>query len=399
MQKMTNFFRRSATIATTFGLVALLSLISLPTMAGYEVNIQQPASPIASQIYGLHMYILWICAAIFVVVFGFMFYSIFKFRKSNGAKPDVNFHESTLIEVIWTIIPFIILIAIAVPATKTVLQMKDTSSPDITVKVTGFQWGWRYDYSAEGFGFYSNLSTPWNQIGQPGTGPTEKQGSDYLVEVDNPLVVPVGKRIRLLVTSSDVIHGWYVPQLGINQYGIPGFIKDVWFKADTVGTFRGQCSQICGKLHGYMPIAVVVKSEADYAKWLEESKGKWSLTAMTDAPAAVAAPAEDDNKVFTLAEAKEKGEKIYAANCVACHQPNGKGMPPAFPALAGSKIVLGSSDQQIGVVLNGRPGTAMQPFARLSNSEIAAVITFTKNSFGNSVGKVIQPAEIKSARK
>jgi cytochrome c oxidase subunit 2 len=399
MQKMTNFFRRSATIATTFGLVALLSLISLPTMAGYEVNIQQPASPIASQIYGLHMYILWICAAIFVVVFGFMFYSIFKFRKSNGAKPDVNFHESTLIEVIWTIIPFIILIAIAVPATKTVLQMKDTSSPDITVKVTGFQWGWRYDYSAEGFGFYSNLSTPWNQIGQPGTGPTEKQGSDYLVEVDNPLVVPVGKRIRLLVTSSDVIHGWYVPQLGINQYGIPGFIKDVWFKADTVGTFRGQCSQICGKLHGYMPIAVVVKSEADYAKWLEESKGKWSVTAMTAAPAAVAAPAEDDNKVFTLAEAKEKGEKIYAANCVACHQPNGKGMPPAFPALAGSKIVLGSSDQQIGVVLNGRPGTAMQPFARLSNSEIAAVITFTKNSFGNSVGKVIQPAEIKSARK
>jgi cytochrome c oxidase subunit 2 len=399
MQKMTNFFRRSATIATTFGLVALLSLISLPTMAGYEVNIQQPASPIASQIYGLHMYILWICAAIFVVVFGFMFYSIFKFRKSNGAKPDVNFHESTLIEVIWTIIPFIILIAIAVPATKTVLQMKDTSSPDITVKVTGFQWGWRYDYSAEGFGFYSNLSTPWNQIGQPGTGPTEKQGSDYLVEVDNPLVVPVGKRIRLLVTSSDVIHGWYVPQLGINQYGIPGFIKDVWFKADTVGTFRGQCSQICGKLHGYMPIAVVVKSEADYAKWLEESKGKWSVTAMTAAPAAVAAPAEDDNKVFTLAEAKEKGEKIYAANCVACHQPNGKGMPPTFPALAGSKIVLGSSDQQIGVVLNGRPGTAMQPFARLSNSEIAAVITFTKNSFGNSVGKVIQPAEIKSARK
>lgn len=399
MQKMTNFFRRSATIATIFGLLALLSLTSLPTMAGYEVNIPPPASPIATQIYGLHMYILWICAAIFVVVFGFMFYSIFKFRKSNGAKPDVNFHESTLIEVIWTIIPFIILIAIAVPATKTVLQMKDTSSPDITVKVTGFQWGWRYDYSAEGIGFYSNLSTPWNQIGQPGTGPTEKQGGDYLVEVDNPLVVPVGKRIRLLVTSSDVIHGWYVPQLGINQYGIPGFIKDTWFTADTVGTYRGQCSQICGKLHGYMPIAVVVKSEADYAKWVEESKGKWGATVLAAAPAVAVASAEDDNKVFTLAEAKAKGEKIYAANCVACHQPNGKGMPPAFPSLAGSKIVLGSSDQQIGIVLNGKPGTAMQPFARLSNSEIAAVITFTKNSFGNSVGKVIQPAEIKSARK
>ena len=399
MQKMTNFFRRHAAVAATAGVAAFLSLISLPTMASYDVNIPQPASPIAEQIYGLHMYILWVCATIFVVVFGFMFYSIFKFRKSNGAKPDVNFHESTLIEIIWTIIPFIILIAIAVPATKTILQMKDTSSPDLTVKVTGFQWGWRYDYNAEDFGYYSNLTTPWSQIGQPGTGPSEAQGKDYLLEVDNPLVVPVGKRVRLLITSNDVIHGWYVPQLGINQYGIPGFIKDVWFTADAVGTFKGQCSQICGKLHGYMPISVVVKSEVDYAKWVEESKGKWSTKTLTAAAPIVAAPAEDENKVFTMAEAREKGEKIYAANCIACHQPNGKGMPPAFPSLAGSKTVLGPSDQQINVLLNGRPGTAMQSFARLSNSDIAAVITFTKNSFGNSVGKVIQPAEIKSARK
>ena len=212
-------------------------------------------------------------------------------------------------------------------------------------------------------------------------------------------MVPVGKRIRLLVTSNDVIHGWYVPQLGINQYGIPGFIKDVWFKADTVGTFKGQCSQICGKFHGYMPIAVVVKSEGDYAKWVEESKTKWGSKTLAAGVSAVTATAEDDNKVFTIAEAKEKGEKIYSANCVACHQPNGKGMPPAFPPLAGSKIVLGPSDQQINVLLNGRTGTAMQSFARLSNSDIAAVITFTKNSFGNSVGKVIQPAEIKLARK
>ena len=399
MQKMTNIFTRHAALVANFGMVAFLSLISLPSMASYDVNIPQPASPIAAQIYGLHMYILWVCAIIFVVVFGFMFYSIFKFRKANGAKPDVNFHESTLIEIIWTIIPFIILIAMAVPATKTILDMKDTSSPDLTIKVTGFQWGWRYDYNAEGLGFYSNLATPWSQIGQPGTGPTEKQGSDYLLEVDNPLVVPVGKRIRLLVTSNDVIHGWYVPQLGINQYGIPGFIKDVWFKAEMVGTFKGQCSQICGKLHGYMPIAVVVKSEGDYAKWVEESKTKWGSKTLAAGVSAVTATAEDDNKVFTIAEAKEKGEKIYSANCVACHQPNGKGMPPAFPPLAGSKIVLGPSDQQINVLLNGRTGTAMQSFARLSNSDIAAVITFTKNSFGNSVGKVVQPADIKSARK
>ncbi len=399
MQKMTNLLRSHAAFAAYVGLVAFLSLISLPTIAAYDVNIPQPASPIAAQIYGLHMYILWVCVTIFVVVFGFMFYSIFKFRKSKGAKADVNFHESTLIEIIWTIIPFIILIAMAVPATKTILDMKDTSSPDMTVKVTGFQWGWRYDYSAEHFGFYSNLATPWSQIGQPGTGPTEKQGADYLLEVDNPLVVPVGKRVRLLVTSNDVIHGWYVPQLGINQYGIPGFIKDVWFKADMVGTFRGQCSQICGKLHGYMPIAVVVKSEADYAKWVAESKTKWGTKVLTAATTDAAAPAEDDNKVFTMAEARQKGESVYAANCVACHQPNGKGMPPAFPSLAGSKIVLGPSDQQINILLNGKPGTAMQSFARLSNSEIAAVISFTKNSFGNSVGKVTQPAEIKAARK
>ena len=397
MQKITNLFRRNAAIAAIIGVTALVALISLPAMASYDVNIPRPASPIADQIYGLHMYILWVCATIFVVVFGMMFYSIFKFRKSNGAKPDVNFHESTLIEIIWTIIPFIILIAIAVPATKTVLQMKDTSNPDMTIKVTGFQWGWRYDYNAENFGFYSNLSTPWSQIGQPGTASTEAKGQDYLLEVDNALVVPVGKRIRLLITSNDVIHGWYVPQLGINQYGIPGFIKDVWFTAESVGTFKGQCSQICGKLHGYMPIAVIVKSETDYAKWVEESRAKWSTNALT--AVAPAAPPEDDGKTFTMAEAKDKGEKIYAANCVACHQANGKGLPPAFPSLAGSKTVLGTSDQQINVLLNGRAGTAMQSFARLSNSEIATVITYTKNSFGNSVGKVIQPADIKAARK
>ena len=399
MQKKQNFFRRATAAAANFGLVAFLSLISLSILASYDVNIPQPASPIAEQIYGLHMYLLWVCATIFVIVFGFMFYSIFKFRKSNGAKPDVNFHESTLIEIIWTIIPFIILIAMAVPATKTILDMKDTSSPDMTIKITGFQWGWRYDYSVEDFGFYSNLSTPLGQIGQPGTGPTERQGADYLLEVDNPLVVPLGKRVRVLVTSNDVIHGWYVPQLGINQYGIPGFIKDVWFKADKVGTFKGQCSQICGKLHGYMPITVVVKSEADYAKWVAESKAKWGTKALTAGSATVAASAEDDGKIFTMADAKDKGEKIYGANCVACHQPNGKGMPPAFPPLAGSKVVLGPCDQQINILLNGRPGTAMQSFARLSNSELAAVITFTKNSFGNSVGKVIQPADIKAARK
>ena len=380
------------------GAALLLATLALPVLASYDVNIPPPATPVSSQIYGLHMYILWICAVIFVLVFGAMFYSIFKFRKSKGATPDVHFHESTLIEIIWTIIPFVILIAIAIPATRTVLDMKDTSNPDMTIKVTGYQWGWRYDYSADDMGFYSNLGTPWSQIGQPGVPATEEKGNDYLVEVDNPLVVPVGKRIRLLVTSNDVIHGWYVPQLGINQYGIPGFIKDVWFKAEKTGTFRGQCSQICGKLHGYMPIAVVVKSEVDYAKWVEAARSKWGSKPAA-AATAPAAPAEDVTRKFTLPELKAQGEKVYAANCVACHQASGKGMPPAFPSLAGSKVVLAAADQQINVVLNGRPNTAMQSCAQLSNTDLASVITYTKNSLGNSTGTLVQPADVKAARK
>ncbi|MEI6737425.1 MAG: cytochrome c oxidase subunit II [Pseudomonadota bacterium] len=385
-----------ATIAA-FVATILLLLNPLAVLASYDVNIPPPATSIATQIYGLHMYILYFCAAIFVIVFALMFYSIFKFRKSKGAKADVNFHESTLIEIIWTVIPFFILFAMALPATKTVLDMKDSSNPDLTVKVTGYQWGWRYDYAAEDLGFYSNLATPWNQIGQPNEAAIEKKGDDYLLEVDNPLVVPVGKRVRLLITSSDVIHGWYVPQLGVNQYGIPGFIKDVWFKADRVGIFKGQCSQICGKLHGYMPITVVVKSETDYAKWVGEAKDKWGnkKTAVAES----AAPAEDYAKVYSMAEMKTAGEKIYTANCVACHQATGKGSPPTFPPLSGSKIVLGPIDAQINVLLNGRPGTAMASFARLTDTEIAAVMTYTKNSWDNNVGKVVQPADVKVKRK
>jgi cytochrome c oxidase subunit II len=383
------------------GFITLSTLMSGSALAAYDVNIPPPATPISQQIYGLHMYILYVCAAIFVIVFAMMFYSIFKFRKSAGAKPDVNFHESTLIEIIWTVIPFVILIAMAVPATKTVLDMKDTTNPDLTIKATGYQWGWRYDYSAQDFGFYSTLSTPWAQIGQPGSAATEAKGKDYLLEVDNPIVVPVGKRVRLLVTSNDVIHGWYVPQLGVNQYGIPGFIKDAWFKATTPGVYKGQCSQICGKLHGYMPITVEVKSEADYAKWVKDSQAKWGQAPLT-AAAPAAAPdtaAADTNKKFTMAEAREMGEKVYAANCVACHQATGKGMPPTFPALSGSKVVQGPAEAQIAVLLNGRPGTAMQSFARLSDTELAAVLTYTKNSWDNNTGKVVQPADIKGARK
>jgi cytochrome c oxidase subunit II len=388
MKNRTWFGRLAAIVAT--------GLAALPALAAYDVNIPPPATPVSAQIYDLHMGILIVCTVIFFVVFGAMFYSIFKFRKSQGAKPDVNFHESTVIEIIWTVIPFIILIGIAIPSAKAVLDMKDASHPDLTIKVTGFQWGWRYDYSADDFGFYSYLKTPWSQIGQPGIPATEARGPDYLLEVDNEMVVPVNKRVRMLITSADVIHGWYVPQLGINQYGIPGFIKDAWFKAERVGVFKGQCSQICGKLHGYMPITVRVVSEADYAKWLADAKAKW--TVKTEAVQA-AAPPEDVGKTYALDELKSMGERVYAANCVACHQANGKGMPPAFPALAGSKVVLATADKEIDIVLNGKAGTAMQPFKQLSNTDLAAVITYTKHAFGNNVGKVVQPAEVKAARK
>jgi len=342
---------------------------------------------------------------IFVVVFGAMFWSIFKHRRSAGAKA-AQFHENTTIEVIWTIVPFIILIGMAYPATKTVLDMKDASNADISVKVTAYQWKWEYDYLQDGVRFYANLATPRDQIDE-----REKKGApkneNYLLEVDNPMVVPVGKKVRLLITSNDVIHGWYVPQLGINQYSIPGFIKDAWFTIDKPGTYRGQCSQICGKEHAFMPIVVVAKSPAEYDAWVKEAKAKMPPPPAAEAPAqvaaagapAAAAAAEDPNKKWALNELKAKGEKVYAANCAPCHQATGKGLPPAFPPLDGARIVNGPKAAQIALELKGRPGTAMAPFAHMSDIDLAAVITHTRNAWGNKTGEAIQPAEIKAARK
>lgn len=249
-----------------------LALLPLMAAANYDVNIPAPHTPISNQIYGLHMEILWVCLAIFVVVFGVMFYSVFAHRKSKGAVA-AHFHENTTIEIIWTLIPFLILGFMAWPATKTVLAMKDASNPDMTIKVTAYQWKWQYDYLNDGVKFYSTLSTPRSEIGSPGE-PGKPVSEHYLLETDNNVVVPVGKKIRLLITANDVIHGWYVPQLGVNQYGIPGFIKDSWFQANEPGVYRGQCSQICGKEHGYMPIVVEAKSAEDYAAWVKEQKAK-----------------------------------------------------------------------------------------------------------------------------
>lgn len=349
--------------------------------AAWDVNFPPPITPIAQQMYDLNLYIFWICVIIFVLVFGVMFYSIFKHRRSVGHQA-AQFHENTMVEIVWTVIPFLILLFMAWPATKTILAMKDTSAAELTIKVTGYQWKWGYDYLQEGFGFYSNLTTPLAQIEN-----REPKGPNYLLEVDRPLVVPIDTKVRVIITANDVLHAWWVPALGVKQDAIPGFVRDSWFKAEKVGIYRGQCAELCGKEHGFMPIVVEVKSKADYATWLDEQKKQ------------VAAAAEDPSKVWTEADLAARGLQVFAANCVACHQASGKGLPPAFPALDGSAIVLGPAEPQIALVLNGKQGTAMASFKQLSSTDIAAVITYTRNAWSNHTGQAIQPAQVQAARK
>jgi cytochrome c oxidase subunit II len=363
------------------GAVAATALVPTTALAAREWNLQPPVTAIAQQQYDLHLYIFWVCVVIFVAVFGVMFYSIFRHRKSVGHVP-AQFHENTAVEVVWTVIPFVILLLMAFPATKTILAIKDTSSPDMTVKVTGYQWKWSYDYLQEGFGFFSNLATPLAQIEN-----REPKNENYLLEVDQPMVVPVDAKVRLLITANDVIHAWWVPAFGVKQDAIPGFVRDTWFKADKPGVYRGQCAELCGKEHGFMPIVVEVKSKADYAAWVAERKAK------------AAAAAEDPAKVWALGDLVARGQGVFAANCAACHQATGKGVPGAFPALDGSKVVNGPKADQLALVLAGRQGTAMASFKHLSDTDLAAVVTYTRNSWGNHTGEAIQPAEVRALRK
>jgi cytochrome c oxidase subunit 2 len=348
-------------------------------------NLQQPVTGIAEQINDMHTLMLVICVFIFVAVFGVMFWSVFNHRKSKGAVA-AHFHENTAVEIAWTVIPVLILLGMAWPATKTVIEMKDTSNPDITVKATGYQWKWGYDYlqgEGEGIRFLSSMATPRDQI--EGAAP---KGDTYLLEVDNPLVVPVGKKIRVLLTANDVIHSWWVPAFGVKQDAIPGFIRDAWFRADKEGIFRGNCAELCGRDHGFMPIEVHVLSAEKYAAWVAEQKVKTTSAAV------------DENREWTMAELVERGEKVYSANCAACHQANGKGIPPAFLPLDGSPVVLGDKTGQIATVLNGRPGTAMAAFGKqLSDADLAAVITYTRNTWSNKTGDAIQPADVAAGRK
>jgi len=346
-----------------------------------QLNFTAPATKIMAEIHWLHWMMLIICALIFVGVFGVMFYSILKHRKSLGAK-SASFHESTTVEIIWTVIPLLIVIGMALPATKTVVAMKDTTNSDITIKTTGYQWKWGYDYikgEGEGINFLSTLSTSREAVNN-----LAPKSNTYLMEVDNEMVVPVGKKIRIITTANDVIHAWAVPAFGVKQDAIPGFVRDTWFRAETIGTYRGQCSELCGAQHAFMPIVVRVVSQEDYTKWVDEKKKE------------MGSASDDPTKVYTMDDQKDRGAKVYAANCAACHQPNGKGAG-AFPALDGSKMVLGPKAAQYDILINGKG--AMPKWAGvISDGDIAAVMTYTRNAWGNKTGDVIQTQDIVSAR-
>ncbi|AMM12828.1 cytochrome-c oxidase [Burkholderia sp. PAMC 28687] len=361
---------------------AALAVSDVPGGPGVnELNFQTPVTKIAEELYGLHTFMLIICTVIFIGVFGVMFYSVLMHRKSKGHKAS-NFHESTTVEIIWTIVPFVIVVLMALPATKAVVAMKDTTNADLTVKVTGYQWKWGYDYvkgPGEGINFLSTLTTPRSQVnGQ------EPIGELYLQEVDNPLVVPVDKKIRIITTANDVVHSWYVPAFGVKQDAIPGFVRDTWFKAEKIGTFRGFCTELCGKEHAYMPVVVEVLSADDYNKWVDGQKKK------------MAASADDPNKTYTMDELKARGEKVYTSNCAVCHQPTGKGAGQ-FPALDGSKIANGPIAEHVSIVLKGK-GAMPNWSATLNDVEIASVITYERNTWGNHTGDVLQPKQVADAR-
>jgi len=350
-----------------------------------QLDFHPAVTKIAEEQHSLHVFMMVLCTVIFVAVFAVMFYSIWKHRKSVGHKP-ATFHESMTVEVIWTIVPFIIVILMALPATKVLVAQKDTTNAELTIKATGYQWKWGYDYikgEGEGIGFISTLDNAQREMSNTG----KPSGDDYLLKVDNPMVVPVGKKIRIITTANDVIHAFAVPAFGIKQDAIPGFVRDTWFRAEKTGDFYGQCQELCGKEHAYMPIHVKVLSAEDYSKWVDAEKKK------------MAAKADDPSKVWTLEDSLKRGEKVYAANCVACHQAAGKAVG-AIKALDGSAVVLDADkSKQIAVLLNGQNNQAMPAWKQLSDTEIAAVITYTKNNWSNKTGQVVQPAEVLAARK
>ena len=373
------------TLRRTLGvfLGALILLGAGNSFAGFSdtLNLREGVTAISNKVHDLHMLIFWICVIACLLVFAVLIYSIFTHRKSKGAVP-ADFHESTTVEIIWTTIPFLVLVAMAVPATTTLLAIEDTRDSDMSIKITGYQWKWKYDYLDEDISFFSTLATPREQI----EGTAEK-GEHYLLEVDNPIVVPINKKIRFLITSNDVIHSWWVPDLGWKQDAVPGFINDAWTELSEPGLYRGKCAELCGKDHGFMPIVLVAKTEEDYAAWVAEQKG------------AAAAAADAATQTLAMDELMSKGEAAYNTNCAACHQANGAGIPGVFPALAGSAIATGEVGAHIDIVVHGKAGTAMQAFGeQLGAVDLAAIITYERNAFGNNTGDMVQPADVVAAK-
>ncbi|MBY6225654.1 cytochrome c oxidase subunit II [Ferrimonas balearica] len=363
----------------------LATLVAMPSMADPSLwNMTPGVTEISQQVYGLHMTIFYICCAIAAVVFGVMIWALIRHRKSKGAVP-AHFHESTKVEILWTVIPFLILIGMAVPATSTLIAMEDPSDADLTIQVTGSQWKWHYKYFNHEVEFYSLLSTPADQIAN-----AEAKGENYLLEVDKPLVIPANRKVRFLLTSDDVIHSWWVPAFAVKKDANPGFINEAWTKVDEPGTYRGQCAELCGKDHGFMPVVVEVLPEAEFDQWLAEQ----------EQASAAAAQAEQDSlaQTLTLEESMALGEQVYNGRCAACHQPNGRGLQGVFPAISGSPIATGPVDAHVDIVVHGKPGTAMQAFAsQLTLKELAAVVTFQRNAWDNQTGDVVQTAEVAKA--
>ncbi len=375
-----SYNKRFAGVLSRLALGLGLATASGLALADYGLNFQKPVTPIAEKLLGLHNMIMLICLVIFVIVFSFMFYSIAVHRKSKGYKA-AQFHDNTTLEVVWTVIPFLILVSMAIPSAATLLEMDDVSKSDMTVKITGYQWKWKYDYTDQDVGFFSTLATPRDQIENKAA-----KGKDYLLEVDNPVVLPVGKKVRFVVTANDVIHAWWVPQLGVKKDAIPGFVNEFWTKIDQPGTYRGQCAELCGKDHGYMPIVVQAVSEADFNTWVSAQKQKG------------AAEQAAAGKTFSKEELMEKGQKVYAGSCAACHGAKGEGVA-VFPKMAGSKVATGPLPAHLNIVMKGKPGTAMQAFAaQLSDADLAAVVTYERNAFGNNAGDVVQPSQVKALR-
>ena len=376
-----------------FGTAALSLAYAVNDLPGgpsvRQLDLPTPVTAIARDQQWLHWFMMILCVVIFLAVFAVMFYSIWKHRKSVGHKA-ATFHESVTVEIIWTIVPFVIVILMALPATKVVVAMKDTTNADLTIKATGMQWKWGYDYikgEGEGIAFVSTIDTEQREMSNNGGPKKGEVVDDYLLKVDNPLVVPVDKKVRIITTANDVIHAFAVPAFGIKQDAIPGFVRDTWFRAEKVGDYHGQCQELCGKEHAYMPIHVKVVSAEDYSLWVEGEKKK------------LAAKADDPSKVWTLADLTQRGEKVYAQNCVACHQASGKGAGPIKP-LDGAAVVLDADkNKQILVLLNGQNNGSMPAWKAMSDTDIAAVISYTKNHWSNKTGQLVQPAEVLALRK